>query len=196
MFHYSFKLTTMKKNILPAIRLTIVCLLFFSGVYTLIVLGFAQLASNKGKGEIITANGKTYYSNIGQKFTANQYFYSRPSAVDYNAAGAGGSNKGPSNPEYLAQVQARIDTFMIHNPGIKKADIPSDLVTASGSGLDPDISIQAAVIQAKRIAKLRGIAEPNLQQLILSNTERPLLGFLGIEKINVLKLNIALDNLK
>ena len=186
----------MKKNILPAIRLTIVCLLFFSGVYTLIVLGFAQLASNKGKGEIITANGKTYYSNIGQKFTANQYFYSRPSAVDYNAAGAGGSNKGPSNPEYLAQVQARIDTFMIHNPGIKKADIPSDLVTASGSGLDPDISIQAAVIQAKRIAKLRGIAEPNLQQLILSNTERPLLGFLGIEKINVLKLNIALDNLK
>ena len=186
----------MKNNILPAIRLTIVCLLFFSGVYTLIVLGFAQLASNKGKGEIITANGKTYYSNIGQKFTANQYFYSRPSAVDYNAAGAGGSNKGPSNPEYLAQVQARIDTFMIHNPGIKKADIPSDLVTASGSGLDPDISIQAAVIQAKRIAKLRGIAEPNLQQLILSNTERPLLGFLGIEKINVLKLNIALDNLK
>ena len=196
MFHYSFKLTTMKKNILPAIRLTIVCLVFFSGIYTLMILGVAQLASNKGKGEIITANGKTYYSNIGQKFTADQYFYSRPSAVDYNAAGAGGSNKGPSNPEYLAQVQARIDTFMIHNPGIKKADIPSDLVTASGSGLDPDISIQAAVIQAKRIAKLRGIAEPNLQQLILSNTERPLLGFLGIEKINVLKLNIALDNLK
>ena len=196
MFHYSFKLTTMKKNILPAIRLTIVCLVFFSGIYTLMILGVAQLASNKGKGEIITANGKTYYSNIGQKFTADQYFYSRPSAVDYNAAGAGGSNKGPSNPDYLAQVQARIDTFMVHNPGIKKADIPSDLVTASGSGLDPDISVQAAVIQAKRIAKLRGIAEPNLQQLILSNTKRPLLGFLGIEKINVLKLNIALDNLK
>lgn len=186
----------MKENIFPAIRLTAVCLLFFSGIYTLIVLGFAQLAPNKGKGEIITAKGKTYYSNIGQKFTEDKYFYSRPSAVDYNAAGAGGSNKGPSNPDYLAAVQARIDTFLVHNPGVKKSEIPSDIVTASGAGLDPHISVQAANVQVKRIGKIRDIAEGNLQQLIISNTEKPLLGLLGTERINVLKLNIALDNLK
>lgn len=186
----------MKENIFPAIRLTAVCLLFFSGIYTLIVLGFAQLAPNKGKGEIIAAKGKTYYSNIGQKFTEDKYFYSRPSAVDYNAAGAGGSNKGPSNPDYLAAVQARIDTFLVHNPGVKKSEIPSDIVTASGAGLDPHISVQAANVQVKRIGKIRDIAEGNLQQLIISNTEKPLLGLLGTERINVLKLNIALDNLK
>ena len=186
----------MKENIFPAIRLTAVCLLFFSGIYTLIVLGFAQLAPNKGKGEMIAAKGKTYYSNIGQKFTEDKYFYSRPSAVDYNAAGAGGSNKGPSNPDYLAAVQARIDTFLVHNPGVKKSEIPSDIVTASGAGLDPHISVQAANVQVKRIGKIRDIAEGNLQQLIISNTEKPLLGLLGTERINVLKLNIALDNLK
>jgi potassium-transporting ATPase KdpC subunit len=186
----------MKENIFPAIRLTIVSLLFFSGVYTLIVLGIAQLSPNHGKGEIISANGKTYYSNIGQKFTDDKYFYSRPSAVGYNAAGAGGSNKGPSNPDYLAEVQARIDTFLVHNPGINKSEIPSDLVTASGAGLDPHISVQAATIQVKRIAKIRDIAEENLQQLIITNTEKPLMGFAGTERINVLKLNIALNNLK
>ena len=186
----------MKENIFPAIRLTAVCLLFFSGIYTLIVLGFAQLAPNKGKGEMIAAKGKTYYSNIGQKFTEDKYFYSRPSAVDYNAAGAGGSNKGPSNPDYLAAVQARIDTFLVHNPGVKKSEIPSDIVTASGAGLDPHISVQAANVQVKRIAKIRDSAAGNLQQLIISNTEKPLLGLLGTERINVLKLNIALDNLK
>jgi len=186
----------MKENILPAIRLTLVCLLFFSGIYTLIVFGIAQFSGNHGKGEIIVQNEKKYYAYVGQKFTDDRYFYSRPSAVDYNAAGAGGSNKGPSNPDYLATVQARIDSFLVHNPGINKADIPSDLVTASGSGLDPNISVQAANVQAKRIAKIRGIAEGNIQQLIITNTEKPLLGFLGTARINVLKLNIALDNLK
>lgn len=186
----------MKEHISPAIRLTIVCLLFFSGIYTVIVLGIAQLADNKGKGELLVSNGKTYYANVGQKFTDDKYFYSRPSAVDYNAAGSVGSNKGPSNPDYLNTVQARIDTFLVHNPGISKAEIPSDIVTASGSGLDPHISVQAANIQVKRIAKIRGIAEANLQQLIISNTEQPLLGIFGPESINVLKLNVALDNLK
>ena len=186
----------MKENIFPAIKLTLICLLFFSGIYTLIVLGLAQFAPNKGKGEIIVSNGKTYYANIGQSFTDDKYFNSRPSAVGYNAAGAGGSNKGPSNPDYLKNVEARIDTFLAHNPGVNKSAIPSDLVTASGSGLDPNISVQAATVQVKRIAKIRGIAEGNLQQLIISNTEIPLAGFLGTERINVLKLNISLDNLK
>lgn len=186
----------MKSNILPAIKLTLLCAVFFSGIYTLAVYGIAQFSPNNGKGEIITHNGKTFYSNIAQYFSSDTYFYSRPSAVAYNAAGSGGSNKGPSNPDYLAEVQSRIDTFLVHNPSIDKSEIPSDLVTASGSGLDPHISVQAANVQVKRIAKLRGIAEANIQQLIISNTEKPLFGMFGTEHINVLKLNIALDNLK
>jgi K+-transporting ATPase ATPase C chain len=186
----------MKENIMPAIRLTLVCLVFFCGIYTLIVLGLAQVTPGKGGGETINENGKKYYANVGQKFTEDQYFWSRPSAVDYNAAGAAGSNKGPSNPDYLKTVQQRIDTFLVHNPGIQKEDIPSDLVTASGSGLDPHISVQAARIQVKRIAAIRGINESRVQQLVIQSIEKPLLGLLGTERINVLKLNIALDQLK
>jgi K+-transporting ATPase ATPase C chain len=185
----------MKENIFPAIRITLVCLLFFSGLYSLIILGAAQLASNNGKGDTIIQNGKTYFTNVGQQFTDDRYFYSRPSAVAYNAAGAGGSNKGPSNAGYLKTIRDRLDTFMVHNPGVNKSDIPSDLITASGSGLDPHISVQAANVQVKRIAKIRGIAKENIQQLILSHTEMPLLGLFGTERINVLKLNIALDKL-
>ena len=186
----------MKNIFIQALKLTVVCLIFFSGIYTLIILGIAQLAPNQGKGEVITDNGKTYYANIGQSFTQEGYFNSRPSAVAYNAAGSGGSNKGPSNPEYLAEVQKRIDTFLILNPGIDKKDIPADLVTASGSGLDPNISVQGAKVQVKRIAKARGIEVSKLDALIKEQTEQPLLGVLGPQKINVLKLNIALNKLK
>lgn len=186
----------MKNTFIQALKLTIVCLIFFSGIYTLIILGIAQLAPNQGKGEVITDNGKTYYANIGQSFTQEGYFNSRPSAVAYNAAGSGGSNKGPSNPEYLAEVQKRIDTFLILNPDIDKKDIPADLVTASGSGLDPNISVQGAKVQVKRIAKARGIEASKLDALIKEQTEQPLLGVLGPQKINVLKLNIALNKLK
>jgi K+-transporting ATPase ATPase C chain len=184
----------MKKNIIPAVRLTLVSMVFFMGIYTLIMLGIAQLAPNNGKGLTITQDGKTYHINVGQSFTQDNYFWSRPSAVDYNAAGSGGSNKGPSNPEYLALVQARIDTFLVRNPGIEKAEIPADLVTASGSGLDPHISVQAAKVQVKRIAKARRLSETTLLQLIEKHTEKPLLGVFGTERINVLKLNLALDN--
>lgn len=186
----------MKTNIFPAIRLTLICLLFFSGIYPLLVWGIAQLTPGRGKGDTITQNGKPYYANIGQQFTAPEYFHSRPSAVAYNAAGAGGSNKGPSNPDYLKTVQERIDSFLVQNPGIKKEEIPVDLITASGSGLDPHISVQAAQVQVKRIARLRGIAEANIRQLIVNNTTTPLWGVFGPEQINVLQLNIALDNLK
>jgi potassium-transporting ATPase KdpC subunit len=186
----------MKQYILPAIRLTLVCLVFFMVIYPVFIWGIARLTPNKGQAETITVNGKKYYTNIAQNFSDDKYFSSRPSAVDYNAAGSGGSNKGPSNPDYLAEVQARIDTFLVHNPGVQKSEIPSDLVTASGAGLDPNISVQAAKVQVKRIAKIRGVAEEKVYQIITDNTENPLLGMLGTEKINVLKINIALDQLK
>ena len=186
----------MKQHIIPAIRLTVATLLLFAVVYPVTLWGIAQLSPNSGKGEVIEHNGKTYYSNIGQSFTDDKYFWSRPSAVDYNAAGSAGSNKGPSNEEYLAQVQARIDTFLVHNPEVNKSEIPVDLITASGSGLDPDFSVQAARVQVKRIAKIRKIDEAKLLELIDTQIEKPLLGLFGPEKINVLKLNIALDNLK
>jgi K+-transporting ATPase ATPase C chain len=186
----------MKTNLLPAIKLTFLFILFFMGVYTLVMLGIAQIAPNNGKGFMVEANGKKYYENIAQNFSQDKYFWSRPSAVNYNAAGSGGSNKGPSNPDYLATVQARIDTFLVHNPDIKKSDIPSDLVTASGSGQDPNISIQGALVQVPRIAKARQISQENLKTLVNQNTEKPLMGLFGTEKINVLKLNIALENLK
>lgn len=185
----------MKEHIFPAIRFTLLFALLFSGVYTLFIYGFAQLTPNHGEGEMITYNGHQYYANIGQKFSDDKYFYARPSAVDYNAVGSAGSNKSASNPDYLTQVQTRIDTFLAHNPGVKKSDIPADLLTASGSGIDPHISVQAANVQIARIAKVRGIAEANIRQLILSHIEAPWLGLFGPEKINVLKLNIALDKL-
>ena len=183
-------------NLITAIRLTLVCTVFFCVLYPLAIWGVAQLTPNQGKGDVVSQDGKTYYANVGQTFTADRYFYSRPSAVAYNAAGAGGSNKGPSNPVYLAEVQARIDTFLVHNPGVEKNQIPADLVTASGSGLDPNISVQAAKVQVKRIAKIRNVSEDAVKRLVDNQTEKPLLGLFGTERINVLKLNLALDKLK
>src|SRR5271156_6741724 len=104
----------MKTNLLPAIKLTVLFILFFMGIYTLVILGIAQLATNNGQGFTVDANGKRQYENIAQNFSDDKYFWSRPSAVNYNAAGSGGSNKGPSNPDYLATVQARIDSFIVH----------------------------------------------------------------------------------
>ncbi len=186
----------MKTHILPAIKLTLLLLILLCGAYTLIVLGIAKVVPGSGKGEVVNANGKKYYANIGQSFTNDTYFYSRPSSVGYNAAGSGGSNKGPSNPEYLVTVNDRIVTFLVHNPGISKSQIPVDLVTASASGLDPNISVEAARVQVNRIASLRHISVDELNKLIESQTEKPFLGLFGPKKINVLKLNLALDNLK
>lgn len=115
--------------------------------------------------------------------------------VDYNAAGSGASNKGPSNEEYLAVVQARIDTFLVHNPEVSKSEIPVELVTASASGLDPHISPKAARVQVKRIAAARNLPADQLEALISEQIEQPFLGVMGPEKINVLKLNLELDAL-
>ena len=186
----------MKKYLFPAIKLTLLSVILLAGVYTLVMFGIGKLLPGNGEGKKVSYNGKTYYANIAQKFTENKYFWPRPTAVDYNAAGSGGSNKGATNPDYLHTVQARIDTFLAHNPGIEKKDIPVDMVTASGSGLDPDISPEAAYIQAKRIASVRGISEQEVKSLIDKNIDKPLLNMFGPEKVNVLQLNIALDELK
>lgn len=192
----------MKSNIFPAIKLTLVSIVFFVFLYTLVVWGFGQvIAPNAGKGEIVnytTTSGVAAYgfANIGQNFSLNQYFWSRSSAVSYNAAGSGASNKGPTNADYLAQVQARIDTFLVHNPAIKKSDIPVEMVTASGSGLDPHISPKAALVQVPRIASVRNLPEDKIRALIAESTEGPLFGIFGPSQVNVLKINIALDQLK
>lgn len=186
----------MKTNLISAVRLTLFCALFFSGVYMLAILGIAQLAPGQGKGIVVEKNGQRFHRNVAQAFVQDKYFWPRPSAVDYNAAGSGGSNKGPSNPEYLELVKSRIDTFLLKNPGVSRAEVPSEMVTASGSGLDPDISVAAAKIQAARVARARGIAKSEVLSLIDKQTEQPLLNALGTPKINVLELNLALDNLK
>lgn len=187
----------MKQQILPALKITAVCIVLCCAAYSLLILGIAQAAPNKGEGQTIVVNGRVKgYALEGQNFTQDRYFNGRPSATGYNAAGSSGSNKGPSNPDYLKEVQSRIDSFLVHNPGIKKEAIPSELVTASGSGLDPDISAKAAFVQVARIAKARKLAAEKINGLIVQQTKRPLLGLFGTEKINVLELNIALDELK
>mgnify|MGYP001594615236 CR=1 FL=1 len=184
----------MKTYLFPSIRLTFVLLVICSGIYPLLVAGIGFFAPGNGSGVKTDVRNLTVgYENIGQRFDRADYFQGRPSAVNYNAAGSGGSNKGPSNPDYLAQVQARIDTFLVHNPGVQKSDIPVDLVTASGSGLDPDISVQAARIQVPRIAKVRNRNEYELYAIIDKVKDKPLFGFLGPEKVNVLLLNIQLN---
>lgn len=183
----------MKQHLLPALKLTLVCLVFFSGIYTVILLGFAKLTPNGGNAETVDHAGSKQYANLAQSFTDDGYFWSRPSAVGYNAAGSAGSNKGPTNPDYLATVQARIDTFLVHNPGVAKSEIPSELVTASGSGLDPHLSVSGARVQAERIARARGMSGTEVQQLIDDHTNGPLLGLFGTTTVNVLELNLALD---
>lgn len=183
----------MKQNLLPAIKLTLICLVFFSGIYTVILLGLAKLTPNGGNAETFDHAGSKQYANLAQSFTDDGYFWSRPSAVGYNAAGSAGSNKGPTNADYLAVVQGRIDTFLAHNPGVQKADIPSELVTASGSGLDPHLSMKAAKVQALRVAQARQLSETDVQKLIDDHTNGPLLGLFGTTTVNVLELNMALD---
>lgn len=184
----------MKKNLLISLKLTLVMIILCAVLYPLLIAGISKTAPGGGKGVKVTVNGKVVgYENIGQQFTADKYFWGRPSAVNYNAAGSAGSNKGPSNPDYLKLVQERIDSFLVHNPGVKKEEIPAEMVTASGSGLDPHISPAAALIQVKRIAAVRGLEVTVLSNLISDQTEKH---WFGPSVVNVLKLNVALDALK
>lgn len=183
----------MKQNIIPAIRLTIVCILLFMVAYPALIFLIARAAPAGGEGQIVVANGRTAgYLLEGQSFTWDSYFQGRPSAAGYNAAGSSGSNKGPSNPDYLKMVRDRIDSFVVHNPTVQKGEIPSDLVTASGSGLDPDISLKSAIVQVNRIVDVRKLPREQVMLLVQRSVEKSIN---GIEKINVLKINIALDQL-
>jgi len=181
----------MKNNLLISLKLTLVMILLCAVAYPMLIAFISKAAPGNGKGETITVDGKVVgYKLIGQKFTADKYFHGRPSAVEYNAAASGGSNKGPSNNDYLTTVQNRIDTFLVHNPSIRKEDIPAELVTVSGSGLDPHISPASAYVQVKRIAVIRNIPENKIKKMIDEQTEKTIF---GPPVVNVLQLNIALD---
>jgi len=172
-------------------------LILFGLLFPLLIWVIGQLFPTQANGLPIYKDGKLIgFENIGQKFNDPKYFWGRPSAVDYNAAATGGSNKGPTNPDYLKLVQERIDSLLKYNPGIKKSDIPADMVTASGGGLDPHISPQAALIQIPRVAEERNIDRNRLRQLVQKSIEPPFLGIFGTERINVLKLNLALDEIR
>lgn len=191
------KTNEMKKYILPSLKLTLVLLVICSLIYPLLIAAIGRMSPGQGRGQTVTVNGKVVgYTLLGQKFTDDKYFWSRPSAAAYNAASSGASNKGPSNPDYLKDVQAHIDTFMVHNPGVAKADIPAELVTYSGSGLDPDLSPAGALVQVKRIASVRHLPETSVRNLVESHIKGPLLGLFGPSTVNVLALNVALDTLK
>ncbi|UOE46568.1 K(+)-transporting ATPase subunit C [Mucilaginibacter sp. SMC90] len=187
----------MKTYLLPSIKLTLILIVLLAGIYPLAIAGIGKLSPGHGDGVTVTYHGRVVgYASIGQKFTNDKYFWSRPSAVDYNAAGSGGSNKGPSNPDYLKQVQVRIDTFLKHNPGVNRAQVPAELVTASGSGLDPDLSPAGVRIQIARVSKVRGLSVAAVNKLVNQHIQAPLLGLFGPAKVNVLELNVALDEMK
>ncbi|MBC8082433.1 MAG: K(+)-transporting ATPase subunit C [Hymenobacter sp.] len=183
----------MKNHLLSAFRLTLAMLVLCCLLYPALVWAAAQLAPGAGEGVQLSQNGRIVgYANVGQKFDRPGYFNTRPSAVDYNASGSAGSNKGPSNPEYLTTVQARLDTLLILNPGVTKAQVPAELVTASGSGLDPHLSPQGALMQVARVAKARNLDPNKVQELVRQQTEG---GSLSPATVNVLRLNLALDAL-
>jgi K+-transporting ATPase ATPase C chain len=165
-------------------------------IYPLTVTGIAQVVfPHQANGGLITINGKTFGSElIGQQFDQPQYFWGRLSAAGYNAAASSGSNYGPLNPGLMKAVQARIDALKTADP-TNSLPIPVDLVTASGSGLDPHISVAAALYQVHRVAVARGLNEADVKSLVAKYTEGRQFGFLGEPRVNVLELNLALGGL-
>lgn len=185
------------KTLFKSFKITLAFCVFFSVFYVLVLWVFARVAGpNSGNAEVAVLDGKVVgVANVGQLFTQDIYFWGRPSAAGdgYDAANSAGSNMGPTNPEYLAEVEARIDTFLVRHPYLNRKDVPAEMVTASGSGLDPHITPACAYVQVKRVAQARGMAEADVKTIVDKAVEAPLLGLFGTPKVNVLKLNIALE---
>ena len=186
----------MKKNFLTAIWFTLVTTVIFGLIYPLAVTGMAQLLfHDKANGQLIKRDGKLIGSRIiGQAFTEPGYFHSRPSAAGsgYDPTASGGSNLGPTNKNLLERVRGDVQKLHAENPN---APIPVDLVTTSGSGLDPDISPDAAEFQIPRVARSRNMTPEDLRSLVDKHTKGRDLGFLGEPRVNVLELNLELDSL-
>ncbi len=190
----------MKSILRPAIVLLILMTVITGIAYPLVVTGVAKvLFPAKAAGSLIVRDGKPVGSRlIGQPFSDPKYFWSRPSATSpqpYNGLASGGSNLGPLNPALTDAVKARIAALRAADP-TDHAPIPVDLVTASGSGLDPDISLAAAYYQADRVARARYLSLDRVRALIAEHAKSRLLGVIGEPRVNVLELNLALDNLR
>lgn len=190
----------MRSQIRPALMALLIFTVLMGLIYPLAVTGIARLVfPRQSNGSLIVRNGQTVGSSlIGQSFDDPKYFWGRLSATGpypYNAAASSGSNLGPTNPSLLEAVKARIAALKTADPA-NTQPIPVDLVTASGSGLDPDISIAAALYQIPRVAKARGLGETVVRALVDKFTQGRQLGFLGESRVNVLELNLALDGIK
>lgn len=186
----------MRRNLITAFLYTIVTAVLLGIFYPLVMTGISQvLFHDKANGQLIEKNGVPIGSRIiGQSFTGVGYFHGRPSAAGangYDATSSGGSNYGATNKKYVDRVAASVADLQKENPGVP---VPIDLVTASGSGLDPDITPAAAEFQIPRVAKARGLSETKLQELITRHTTNPQFGILGESRVNVLELNLDLDS--
>jgi potassium-transporting ATPase KdpC subunit len=186
----------MKRNLITAVLMTIVTSILFGLLFPLVITGLSQvLFRDKANGQLLTRNGRLVGSRlIGQSFSSPGYFHSRPSGAGtgYDAASSGSPNLGPTNASLIARVQGDADRLQAENPG---QPIPMDLLTTSGSGLDPHISPEAAEFQIPRIAKQRGISEDVVREAVRQHTESRQFGFLGEPRVNVLELNLTLDEI-
>jgi len=182
----------MKKNLVTAVLMTIATTVLLGIIYPLLVTGIAQvLFPKKANGQLIEANGRIIGSRIiAQAFTAPGYFHPRPSAVGYDPTNSNGSQLGPTNQKLVDRVKGDATTAQAENPG---TPVPIDLVTTSASGLDSDITPDAAAFQLPRVAKTRGVNEEALRQLVAKHTVGRQLGFLGEPRVNVLELNLDLE---
>ncbi|MDR4170966.1 K(+)-transporting ATPase subunit C [Bacillus nitratireducens] len=188
-----------KQSILsPIIRITFTFLVLCGIVYPLIVTGIAQaVMKDNAEGSLIYNDEDEVVGSklIGQNFTDPRYFHGRVSSIEYKAEASGSNNYAPSNPDLAKRVEKSIEDWKKQNPTIPVTEVPIDLVTNSGSGLDPDISPKAASVQVDRISKIKNIPKEKLDQLIKDQTEGAALGLFGEDRVNVLKLNLELQKL-